>query len=153
MNNKSCSYTSIIKASGIYDILVMIPFALPGVVELTIMYISHIHNSLSLAGSIPEFSSFHFLFINIMAIVSIVWAVIRVKTPIPLFAWYDTAARTLIASTMLVYLVSYQVTEILWLFFVAEVAWAAFQLNACLFKYEKNSSVNVQFLVNSTNHR
>jgi len=136
MKMKTCSYSSIIRNSGIYDIVVMLPFAIPGVVEWTMAQLQSIHNSLSLSGSIPEFLPFHFLFINIMALITIVWSVLRVRNPIPIYAVYDTMVRILIAVTMLIYLVHYNVTEILWLFFVAEVFWAALQINGYYYKYK-----------------
>jgi hypothetical protein len=112
----------------------MLPFAMPVVVEWTMFQITNIHNSLSLEGSIPEFSPLHFLFINIMAIVTIVWSVLRVRNPSPLYATYDTVTRILIAIIMLVYLLKYNVTEIIWLFFIMEIVWAILQINGHYFK-------------------
>ncbi len=66
------SYRSIIKASGLYDILLMFPFAIPGLAASVLILISQIHLHLSLPGLTPEFSPFHLLFVNIMASVSIV---------------------------------------------------------------------------------
>jgi len=134
MIKKGCSYRSIIKASGIYDILILLPFAIPGVVELVFTLINKIHDDFALTGSLPEFSPYHFMFVNIMAIISIVWAVIRIRNPIPLYACYDTVARLLIASIMLIYLLNYDVTQIIWLFFIAEVSWAILQINGYFYK-------------------
>ena len=129
MIKTGCSYRSIIKASGIYDILVLLPFAIPGAVEMVFTLIKKIHDDLALTGSLPEFSPYHFMFVNIMGIISIVWAVIRIRTPIHLYACYDTAARLIIAANMLIYLLYYDITQIIWLFFVAEVTWAILQVN------------------------
>jgi len=132
-----CAYRSIIKASGIYDILILLPFAIPGVVELVFTLINKIHDDLALTGSIPEFSPYHFMFVNIMATISIVWAVIRVRNPSTLYACYDTVARLLIAVIMLIYLIYYDVTQIIWLFFVAEISWAILQINGYFSKNKK----------------
>jgi len=132
---KTCSFSSIIRSSGIYDIVIMIPFAIPGVVAWTMHQISNIHNSLMLSGTVPEFSSMHLLFINIMAIITIVWSVLRVINPIPLYGIYDTVTRIFIAAIMLVYLLQYNVSEIMWLFFTVEVTWAVLQINGYFFKY------------------
>jgi len=134
MTIRSCSYRSIIKASGIYDILILLPFAIPGVVELVFTFINKIHDNFALTGTLPEFTPFHFMFVNIMATISIVWAVIRVIKPISLYACYDTVARLLIASTMLVYLLHYDVTQIIWLFFVAEISWVILQIYGYFYK-------------------
>jgi len=134
MIKTGCTYRSIIKASGIYDILILLPFAIPGVVELVFTLINKLHNDLTLTGSMPEFSPYHFMFVNIMATISIVWAVIRVRNPSTLYACYDTVARLFIASTMLVYLLYYDVTQIIWLFFAAEISWAILQINGYFYK-------------------
>jgi len=133
---KTCSFSSIIRSSGIFDIVIMMPFAIPGVVEWTMHQISNIHNSFSLSGTVPEFSPLHLLFINIMAIITIVWSVLRVRNPIPLYGLYDTVTRIFIATTMLVYLLQYNVSEIMWLFLMVEVTWAVLQINGYLFKYK-----------------
>ena len=139
---KTCSFSSIVRSSGIYDIVIMIPFAIPGVVSWTMHQISNIHNSSSLSGTVPEFSSLHLLFINIMAVITIVWSVLRVLNPTPLYGLYDTVARLLIALLMLVYLLQYNVSEIMWLFFMVEVTWAALQINGYFFKYKPSLVLN-----------
>ncbi|MBU2972527.1 hypothetical protein KO527_24640 [Pseudoalteromonas sp. C2R02] len=134
MIKTGCSYHSIIKASGIYDILVLLPFAIPGIVEIVFTLINKTHDDLALTGSLPEFLPYHFMFVNIMAIISIVWAVIRIRNPIHLYACYDTITRLLIAANMLVYLLYYDITQIIWLFFIAEVSWAILQINGYFYK-------------------
>lgn len=133
---KTCSFSSIIRSSGIYDIIIMIPFAIPGVVAWTMHQISNFHNSLMLSGTVPEFSSMHLLFINIMATITIVWSVLRIVNPIPLYGIYDTVTRIFIAAIMLVYLLQYNVSEIMWLFFIVEITWAVLQINGYFFKYK-----------------
>nr|WP_086939856.1 hypothetical protein [Thaumasiovibrio occultus] len=134
MKVKTCSYRAIIKASGIYDALMMLPFAIPGLSALVLQYLAYLHQQLGLAGAIPVFTPFHLLFVNIMASISIVWAVIRIRNPTALYAWYDTAARLLIAAIMLVYLLRDGISGIIWLFFATEVIWAALQINGYFFK-------------------
>jgi hypothetical protein len=134
MKHKTCSYSSIVRSSGVYDIVLMIPFAIPGVVSWTMTQLGYLHANLSLSGTFPEFSAFHLFFINLMAFITIVWSVLRVRTPIPRYGIYDTVARFLIAALMLVYLLKYNVSEILWLFFISEIAWAMLQINGHLFK-------------------
>ena len=134
MKTNTCSYSSIIRFSGIYDIILMIPFAIPGVVSYTMTQVGNLHTTLSLSGSFSEFSPFHLFFINLMALVTIVWAVLRVRTPIPRYGIYDSVTRVLIAILMLVYLLMFNISEILWIFFVSEVTWALLQINGHLFK-------------------
>lgn len=134
MKINTCSYRSIIRSSGLFDIVIMLPFAIPGVVAWTMAQLQTIHNSLFLSGTLPDFSPFHLFFINIMALVSIVWSVLRIQNPMPRYAAYDTVARILIAAVMLIYLLYYNVSELLWLFFIAEITWAALQINGHLNK-------------------
>ena len=56
---KTCSFSSITRSGGKYDIVTMVPYAILGVAELTIQKISNIQNSLSLSGTIPKFSPLH----------------------------------------------------------------------------------------------
>ncbi|ROV58964.1 hypothetical protein EGH82_15900 [Vibrio ponticus] len=140
MKRNTCSYRNIIRASGIYDIIMMLPFAIPGVSGVVIDLIYQAHYGFELAGTVPSFSPFHLMFVNLMASISIVWAVIRVANPIALYAWYDTATRVVIALLMLVYLFGYGVTPMIWLFVVAEIAWAVLQINGYLYKNNDTSS-------------
>jgi len=132
-------------AGGIYDILILLPFAIPGVVELIFTFINKIHDNFALTGTLPEFTPFHFMFVNIMATISIVWAVIRIRSPIHLYACYDTVARLLIAVNMLIYLLYYDISQIIWLFFVAEVSWAILQINGYF-----HNNTNVEQTVNTS---
>jgi hypothetical protein len=141
---KTCSFSAIIRSSGIYDIVIMIPFAIPGLVAWTMHQISNVHDSLMLAGTVPEFSSMHLLFINIMAIVTIVWSVLRVIDPIPLYGIFDTVSRIFIAAIMLVYLLQYNISGILWIFFMVEITWAIIQINAYFFKYKPSLVLSEQ---------
>lgn len=142
MKPKTCSYNKIIRSSGIYDIILMIPFAIPGVVSWTMTQLGNLHATLSLSGTFPEFSHFHLFFINLMALITIVWSVLRVRTPVPIYGLYDTTARVLITVLMLIYLIQYNVSEILWLFIISEITWAMLQINGHFFKQKYTPGYN-----------
>ena len=135
---KTCSCKAIVRSSGVYDFLIMLPFAIPGVVSWTMTQLQLVHESLVLSGTFPEFSVFHLFFINIMACVTIVWSVLRVMSPKPIYGLYDSAARIGIVVIMLVYLMGFAISEIIWFFLIIEVSWAVLQINAYFFK-NKNS--------------
>lgn len=122
------SYESIIRCSGIYDIVLMIPFAIPGVVWWTMSQMQIIHQHFELSGNFPALSSFHLFFINVMAVITIVWSVLRVHRPMPKYGMYDTVARIALAILILYYLLLENVSEVLWLFFFSELIWATLQL-------------------------
>ncbi|MDH5229935.1 MAG: hypothetical protein OEZ58_07500 [Gammaproteobacteria bacterium] len=141
MQLKTCSYRAIVRSSGIFDIILMLPFAIPGVAAWTISQIGTLHYSLNLSGNMPEFSPFHLLFVNLMAIITIVWSSLRVITPSAQYGNYDTLARIFIAATMVIYLLAYNVSEILWLFVMVEVTWTVLQINAYFFKNQNREGV------------
>ncbi len=134
MKAQTCSLATINRASGIFDIALMLPFAIPGVAGWVILQIQAIHEALSLSGSMPEFSPFHLMFVNLMACITIVWSVLRVMNPSVLYGIYDTIVRLIIIIIMLVYLLAYDVSQIIWLFVLLESGWAAFQINGYVYK-------------------
>ncbi len=145
MPRLTCSNASIVRSSGIYDIVLMIPFAIPGVVSWTMTQLGELHANLHLSGTFPEFTSLHLFFINLMASITVVWSVLRIRAPIPLYGIYDTVARVLISLLMLVYLLIYDVSEILWIFFISEIAWALMQINGYFFKQKDSFDYKARF--------
>ncbi len=134
----TCSCSSIIRASGLFDILLMVPFAIPGLASWVLTEIAIVHEALSLTGAVPVFSPFHLLFVNLMAGITIVWSVLRVSDPKPIYGVYDSVARIIVATLMLIYLLYYDVTAVLWLFFTVELCWALIQISGFLFKYKND---------------
>lgn len=124
--NKS-TYRKIVRASAIYDVLMTFGFAFPVLVVMNINAISGIHTQLSFSGSIPEFLPLHLFFVNLMGSLVLVWSALRIAKPEPIFGLYDSIARFLFSFNMFFYLLTYDVTGVLWLFFVPEFIWGLVQ--------------------------
>jgi hypothetical protein len=88
-----------------------------------------LHGSFSFSGTIPEFEPLHFFFINLMGSLVMVWSALRVYKPEPILGLYDSFARFLFSTWMLFYLLVYNVTGVIWLFFVPEISWGIVQLH------------------------
>lgn len=121
---------SVIRASGIYDAVVLLPFAIPGLSVLVISYLGSLHQWLGFSGGVPPFDPFHMVFVNLLGAISVMWGVLRARDPQWIYGYYDTIIRLTIAAIMLLYLLYYEVTPILWVFFVVEFAWALLQIYA-----------------------
>lgn len=77
-----------------------------------------------------------------MALVSVMWGILRVLTPLVKYGLYDIAVRLAIGLTMLLYLLKYNITEIMWVFLIAEFFWAALQLNGYFLKRDNRIAVS-----------
>ena len=121
------TYRKIVRASAIYDVLTTFAFAFPILVVLNLNTISNIHTQFSFSGSIPEFLPLHLFFVNLMGSLVLVWSALRILKPEPLFGLYDSFARFLFSFNMFFYLLAYDVTGLLWLFFIPELSWGLLQ--------------------------
>ncbi|GAA6134964.1 hypothetical protein NBRC116188_17540 [Oceaniserpentilla sp. 4NH20-0058] len=142
--NKS-AYKKIVRASAIYDVLTTFGFAFPVLVSLNIYMLSSIHTQFSFSGSFPEFLPFHLFFLNLMGSVILVWSALRIANPEPIFGLYDSIARFLFSFNMFFYLLAYDITGILWLFFVPEITWGVVQF----FGYFYSQGKSPKTLLNS----
>ena len=50
-----------IKAAALYDLVLLLPFAIPGLVSLALTQLQGFHESLQLSGHFPDFSPLHLL--------------------------------------------------------------------------------------------
>jgi hypothetical protein len=134
--NKS-TYKKIIRASAIYDVLMTFGFAFPILVVMNINTISSIHTQFSFSGSIPEFLPLHLFFVNLMGSLVLVWSVLRIAKPEPVFGLFDSIARFLFSFNMFFYLLVYDVTGLLWLFFIPEFIWGLVQFWGYFYSQER----------------
>lgn len=67
------------------------------------------------------------LFVNILGCIVTVWSVLRIVNPDPLFGLLDSFGRFSFASWQLYYLITRQVTPLLWALFVPELLWGIVQ--------------------------
>lgn len=57
-SKKTCKNRSIIRASGIYDVVVMSIFAIPVISAFVMTKIQALHTALTLSGALPDFLPF-----------------------------------------------------------------------------------------------
>jgi hypothetical protein len=120
----------IVRASGLYDAVLLLPFALPGVSAWTLAKMGWLNTALGLPGTIPEMSALGLLFLNMMAALAILYSVQRIREPNRFFGTYDVVARLLMGSLLGIYLLVHGIAAIFWAFFAAELFWAIAQYAA-----------------------
>ncbi|MFF7062322.1 hypothetical protein [Pseudomonas sp. NPDC008258] len=119
-------YRKLVRASGIYDLVVTIGFATPWSFALLHGWLSGLNGTLGLAGGIPVFEPMHMMMANLMGSIVCVWAWLRIRHPEQLFGRYDAAGRVLF-STWQVYALLNGASALIWGVLVMEVLWAIAQ--------------------------
>ena len=117
----------IVRASGIYDAVILAPFAIPMVSTWTLAKLQFFNELLALEGEVPELSATGHLFLNMMAVLAILYAILRIKRPTRLFGGYDAVARFLMASLLVVYLLFFDIAGVFWGFAIVEIVWGIAQ--------------------------
>ena len=119
------TYLRITRASALFDILVIAPFATPW----TFAYI-HPHLSwlnVSLGGALlPHFARIHILITCLMGSLVLLWSVRRWLEPTLALGRYDGAGRFLFA-TWMVWAMLQDRLPVVWLFLVPELVWGVAQ--------------------------
>jgi hypothetical protein len=113
----------LIRLSAVYDTLVAIGFAVPGLSNLYIGLLDSVNRSLGLGGSAGSFPAFAMLFVNLMGVLALTWVGVRLYRPEPFLAVADVVARTafaiLITAALFagapVIIVGLAVLEIIWI--------------------------------------
>lgn len=121
------SYSKIIRASAIYDILATSLFAIPGVAVWVLNTLQSLHVAQNLAGAFPDFQPLHLLFVHFVGSVVTIWSIVRFMKPDPLYGLLDSIARVLFFIAML-YAWLNGATDLLVFFMVPELAWGIVQL-------------------------
>ena len=115
------------RASAIYDLIAVTPFALPGVAAWEVAQLHETAVKLGIRGEFPAFAPTHLFFANVFGIFTIVWSVLRLRSTEPRFALYDAILRFAFATTMCIYMIGYDVTRILLVFVAFELLWGSLQ--------------------------
>lgn len=119
------TFRHIVRASAAYDMLLTLPFATPWTFAMVHAMLSGA--SVKLGGlPLPAFEPFHVLMACLLGSVVMVWSVLRLRDPQPLYGRYDAAGR-LLFSTWMLWTWLQTGTPLLWLFIVPEFAWFVVQ--------------------------
>lgn len=120
------AYLHVVRASAWYDLVVTAGFATPWTYALLHGALSSLGGTLGL-GALPALDPIQTLYANLMGSVVVVWALLRIIKPLPVHGLLDGVARTLFA-TWQAYALAHGAFQVLWLFFVVEVAFGVVQL-------------------------
>lgn len=120
-------YRKLVRASGIYDLVVTIGFATPWSFALLHGCLSGLHDGLGLVGEIPVFGPMHMMMANLMGSIVCVWAWLRIRHPEQRFGRYDAAGRVLFSAWQ-VYALLNGGSALIWGILLLEVIWAIAQL-------------------------
>lgn len=107
------NYRRLVRASGIYDLIVTAAFATPWTFAI-------LHHLLGQISPLPSFEPMHVLFANLLGSVVIVWSALRIWNPQPVFGLFDSFARALFFTWQMYYLLVMDGSPILWFFVVPE---------------------------------
>jgi hypothetical protein len=116
----TAKYQRLVRASAIYDLVVTAGFATPWTFAL-------VHDVLGRLSHLPSFEPVHVLFANLLGSIVVVWSVLRIRSPQPIFGLYDSVARALFLTWQLYYLVAMNGAPIVWFFAVFEFAFGLAQ--------------------------
>jgi hypothetical protein len=117
-----------VRFSGLYDLIVTFPFALPGMVSVQLLTLAKIQDSLGFSGQFPVFEPMHLFFLNLLGSIVTIWSVLRIVKPEPLFVLADGVGRAAFSSLMIYYLAVWSMPRIVVLFLVPEILFGAMQL-------------------------
>ncbi|MEE1888113.1 hypothetical protein [Pseudomonas carassii] len=119
-------YRKLVRASGIYDLLVTVGFVTPWGFALLHDWLGALHTGLGLGGNLAVFDPLQMMMANLMGSIVCVWAWLRIRHPQVRFGRYDAAGRVLFA-TWQAYALAHGASGLLWGIFVLEVLWAIAQ--------------------------
>ena len=128
MKTFKINYRKLVRISGIYDLIVTFPFALPGLVSLQLATMVKMQDGLGLSGQFPVFEPAHLFFLNLLGSIVTVWSLLRIVKPEPLFGLADGIARVAFSSLMIYYLVAWNIPQVVVMFLVPEILFGFAQL-------------------------
>ncbi|CAM4107784.1 hypothetical protein CCOS865_04987 [Pseudomonas reidholzensis] len=120
-------YRKLVRASGVYDLLITVAFATPWSFALLHGLLAGLHQQWALGGEISAFGPVQMMMANLMGSIVCVWAWLRIRDPQQRFGRYDAAGRILFASWQ-GYALWHGATQLVWVVLVMEVLWAVVQL-------------------------
>ena len=119
------TYLRIVRASGVYDVLMTAAFATPWTFALLIRHLSEVNQLLG-GAPLPGFGPFQVLVACLLGSVVMVWSVLRIVEPSVLLGRYDGVARFLF-STWMAWALYVTGAPVLWLFVIPEFLWGVVQ--------------------------
>jgi hypothetical protein len=119
--------TRIIRGIAWVDFALTLPFALPVVAEALIGLIYRFGAALGYDRPLPEFGALQMMFVHIMGVLSVIWALARLRDPNEALARMDALARLIVAA-LIIHAITWGASPLLWAFVATELAGSAIQL-------------------------
>ncbi|HEX8606956.1 MAG TPA: hypothetical protein VF774_30235 [Pseudoduganella sp.] len=119
------TYSRLVRASGLYDLLVTAPFATPWTFALLHAHLSAVNTQLG-GAPLPAFAPLHVLFACLMGTVVVLWSILRISDPQLRYGRYDGTGRFAFGLWM-AWTLAQTGMPMLWLFIVPELAWGIAQ--------------------------
>ena len=125
MQFSASNFLRLVRASGVYDLLVTALFATPWTFALAHNQLSATNQALG-GTALPVFAPFHILFACLLGSVVLIWSLLRIADPQQRFGRFDGAARMMFATWMGWALITTG-EPLLWIFILPELAWGIAQ--------------------------
>jgi hypothetical protein len=116
------------KFSAVFDIVLLLPFLVPGLNTYTINYLIYIHNYLGLGGEFAPFDSVNLIFVSLLSAVSIMWGIVRFLKPTRFNLIADTVVRSLIAGLISSFVLFLDASQLFTVFILTELSMVTVQL-------------------------
>lgn len=119
------SYLRLARASAVYDVLQILPFATPWTFTLLLEQLSALNAWLG-GAPLPPFAPLHLLLSTLLGTLVLLWCAVRLKEPSLRLGRFDGVGRLLFASWIAWAMFSAEL-PVLWLFLVPELLWGVAQ--------------------------
>lgn len=123
----SSSRRKLIRAVAWLDLAVTLPFAIPFVAEAAIALIYRADAAMGFATPPGAFGPAQMMFVHIMGVLGVVWALARLREPVETLARLDGLGRIMVAALIL-HAINWGATPVLGLFIATELAGSIAQL-------------------------
>ncbi len=117
----------VIQGVAWFDLAVTLPFALPFVAEFLLAFIYRIDAQLGFFTPPGAFGPLQMMFVHIMGVLGVIWALARVREPSETLARIDGLGRVMVAALIL-HAINGGATPVLAIFMVTELAGSVAQL-------------------------
>lgn len=112
----------VIRGVAWLDMTITLPFALPFIAEALISFLRFADSLLGFAtpAATFELGPFAMMFVHIMGALGVVWALARIRSPLPELARIDAIARLAVA-LLIIFAIAQGATPLLSLFVLTEI--------------------------------
>lgn len=119
--------TRTIRGFAWLDFAITLPFALPIVAKTLIGLIYRIDAALGYGRPLPEFGALQMMFVHIMGVLGVIWALARLRDPSEALARMDALGRLVVAA-LIIHAITWGASPLLWALVATELAGSVAQL-------------------------